>query len=218
MPREHFYQDLLAVSGQVSELGNVVVEEFSKAVPVFIAHDTDAAQHLIDSDEDINQRRVNIVVDCLKLLATQQPTASDLRMLASNIEIAGELERIHDYIKGIGRVTIERGDEVIPPEVQDILTEMSDLVQGMLNDALSAFDSVNVEMAQSIPARDEQIDVLYRRGTHRLAISVTDDMSTFQRYRSLQEILNYLERTGDRVKNICEWVIYRGAGHYSEFD
>lgn len=218
MPREIFLQNLAKLENKVCVLGYGVEENLAKSVTAFIEHNSKQAQQLIDYDLVVNQQRVEIVIECLTLIATQQPTGADLRSLAANIEIAGELERIHDYIKGIGRVILDRSDQEIPTETQDRFMKMVTITRGMLHAAIESFNAVTVETARDIPNRDREVDKLFWEGSHELAIAVTEDESTYQKYHTLQLVLNYLERTGDRVTNICEWIIYKGTGDYHEIN
>ena len=218
MPREAFDRDLQSLKERVIALGNIVEAGLVNAVTVFIENDKNKAQTLIDADAQVNQKRVEIVMECLTLIATQAPTASDMRSLATNIEVTGELERIHDYVKGIGKMTLLRPDESLPENIEDMLTSMAATSQSMFQDALRAFNDIDVEAAKSIPYRDFEVDRLFQEGSHELAISVTDDESTYQKFHSIQQVLNFMERAADRVTNICEWIIYWGIGEYTEIN
>ena len=193
-------------------------DDLAKSVETFFRQDATAAQRLIESDDRVNEQRESIVMDCLALSATQQPTASDLRLLAAHIHVVDELERIHDYVKGISGVVLARSNEEIPEAVQSLFDRMIGIVDTMLHDALSAYGAVDVDAARQIPLGGKEVGVLYREGSIVLALSVADDTATFQKWRTLQQVINYLERTADRAINICEWTIYLDTGRYVEAD
>jgi len=179
---------------------------------------------MIDFDDWVNNQRIENVMGCLTLIATQQPTGSDMRTLAANIEIAGELERIHDYVKGISKISLMLGNqfaETAPSEMTKLkryLPQMASITQGMLRDALDAFTNHNAEAIKTIPPRNDEVATLFIKATHVLAISVTNEISTYEQSNILQWAVHNLERAADRVINICEWVSQMITGNYTELD
>lgn len=218
MTREMFDQSLKSVQGKILALGSAVAEDLGKSAQVLLKKDRQMAQQLIDFDNWVNNQRIEIMMECLALIATQQPTGPDMRSLAANIEIAGELERIHDYVKGIGKITLSLGMQQIPQPVKEILPVMAAATQNMMEDAMSAFAAVDAAAAQEIPPRDSEIDELYKLASHALAVSVTEELATYEHSNVLQWVVHNLERSADRVINICEWVVYLGTGRYVELD
>ena len=114
MLRTNFERGLQQLRDQILSLGSQVGDNIVASVEVLFARDVNGAQHLIAGDIDVNQRRIKIMNDALTLIATQQPMAGDMRLIASSIEISGELERINDYVKGIARISLMIGPEPIP--------------------------------------------------------------------------------------------------------
>ena len=111
MTREHFDRDLGTVKTKVLALGSEVGLNLGKVSDALVSRNSLLAQALIDYDDHVNSERIDIMMNCLTLIATQQPMASDLRFIAAVIEITGELERIHDYVKGIAKTSLELGPE-----------------------------------------------------------------------------------------------------------
>jgi phosphate transport system protein len=224
MTRQVFDRELKDLQNKLLSLGSAVEEDLEKSVKALFTGNKAISQRLIDFDEWVNSQRIEIVMGCLTLIATQQPTGSDMRTLAANIEIAGELERIHDYIKGISRISLMLGDEVFVMEPSEMaklkqyLPQMASITQGMLHDALDAFINNDAEAIKTIPPRDDEVDALFKEATHVLAISVTKEISTYEQSNVLQWAVHNLERSADRVINICEWVSYMITGKYAEMD
>jgi phosphate transport system protein len=123
MTREIFDRSLKALQDKVLGLGSAVEENLVRAAKALIDADRQLAQQLIDFDSWVNTQRIEIVLECLTLIATQQPTGSDMRSLAANIEIAGELERIHDYVKGIGKIVLMMAVQEIPKPVNEFAAD-----------------------------------------------------------------------------------------------
>ncbi|MBE2223351.1 MAG: phosphate transport system regulatory protein PhoU, partial [Anaerolineae bacterium] len=87
-----------------------------------------------------------------------------------------------------------------------------------LHDALEAFINHDVATIRAIPKRDQEVDQLYKQASHLLAITVTKEVATYEQSNILQWAVHNLERSADRVINICEWVMYIATGVYAEMD
>jgi phosphate transport system protein len=221
MAREAFDRDLTNLQNKILSLGSAVEEDLEKSVNALFTGNIATSKKLIEFDTWVNEQRVEIVMGCLTLIATQQPTGSDMRTLAANIEIAGELERIHDYVKGIGRISLMLNEMVIPSEMSKLalyLPKMARITSEMLRDALDAFANRDADAVRKIPPRDDEVDELFKEASHFLAISVNDEIATFEQSNILQWAVHNLERSADRVTNICEWVFYMVTGDYTELD
>jgi len=78
--------------------------------------DRKAARLIRKGDQQINEKRYQIEKNTIIAIATQQPMARDLRLLAAILEIITELERIGDYAKGIAGIVLmlDKEDVDIP--------------------------------------------------------------------------------------------------------
>ena len=112
--RPSFDRELQRLQDEVLRMGSEVQDHIVKMTYAFVERDLVTAQRMIDADRSINQRRIDIGLDALRLIATQSPMAGDMRMIAVILEAVGELERIHDYVKGIGKISLTIGPEPIP--------------------------------------------------------------------------------------------------------
>ncbi|NIR93983.1 MAG: phosphate transport system regulatory protein PhoU, partial [Gammaproteobacteria bacterium] len=157
MIRGNFERDLQRLQDRVLALGSQVEENIVSSVDLLMKRDMIGSQRLIKGDEDVNQERISIVSDALMLIATQQPMAKDMRLIAGIIEIAGELERINDYSKGNARIGLTVGANPIPNLLQD-LPVMAAKARFMLHRAMGAFGKRDAQLAKEIPADDDEID------------------------------------------------------------
>src|SRR5512143_2856523 len=151
------------------------------------------------------------------LIATQQPMAHDLRLLASCMEIISELERMGDYAKGIANINIRMGDQPPLKPLIDI-PRMAQKDVDMLHRALTAFVNEDVETAQTIPVEDDEVDALYNQIYRELMTFVIADPTTIERANWLLWVAHNLERVADRVTNICERTVFIATGEFKEFD
>jgi phosphate transport system protein len=147
----------------------------------------------------------------------QQPTAGDLRTLAAILEIVTELERIGDYAKGIARINEMIGEEELIKPLVD-LPRMADEAQDMLHQALDAFVRRDLELARTIPERDELVDELYKQVYRELITLVISNPRMIEQSNCLLWAAHNLERAADRVTNICERVVFTVTGERVEMD
>jgi phosphate transport system protein len=215
--RTAFEKEMVRLQDELIDLGVMVEHTITDAVEILRSREIEAARHLIEADSEINRRRYMIESDTLVLIARQQPMAKDLRTLAAILEIASELERIADYSKGIAKISILLGSKALVKPLVDI-PRMAAMASDMLHRALLAFIDRDVERARSIPAEDEQIDALYDQIYRELMTYVLSDPRNIAGVSHLMWVAHNLERSADRVVNICERVIFTVTGELIEFD
>jgi len=215
--RQHFERELQKLQADMLVLGSMVEKAILDAVTILQRHDLEAARQLIADDRLINEKRLSIEDNCLALIAMQQPMASDLRALASVLEIATELERIGDYGKGIARITLMLGAEPLNFSLLDI-EAMGRKACDLLRRALDAFNRRDVETARALPAEDDEVDALYVRTQNQLIAAIMADPRTLDRAMRLLWVAHNLERAADRVTNICERTVFTITGRMIELD
>jgi len=215
--RTAFEREITRIQDELIDLGVIVEHTITDAVEILKNRDTEAAQGLIRADAEINRRRYAIESDALVLIARQQPMAKDLRTLAAVLEIAAELERIADYSKGIAKISLLLGSKPLIKPLVDI-PRMASKASDMLHRALLSFIDRDVEKARSIPAEDKQMDDLYDQVYRELMTYVLSDPRNIEGVSHLMWVAHNLERSADRVVNICERVIFTVTGELIEFD
>jgi phosphate transport system protein len=179
--------------------------------------DLATSKRIFADDRVINEKRFEIETETLELIATQQPKASDLRLVAAILEIATELERIGDYAKGIAKVHILMGDEPLVKPLIDV-PEMADKARTMLRRALDAFVQRDVELAREVARSDDEVDALYNRVYHDLMQIMARSPDKVDQINYLLWVAHNLERSADRVTNICERVVFTVTGEMTELD
>lgn len=218
MPRELLDEKIHALMQEVFILEEMVRISMTSAVEAMKKGDKAAAKRVYDGDERINEKRFAIENACLIAIATQQPLAGDLRALASILEVITELERMGDYAKGIGKITILAAKDQLEPEHLAYISQMADVALDMLHKAISAFEQGDVRAAQNIPAQDDQVDFLYNQLYRTLIDYVITRPELFDQVNLLLWAAHNLERMGDRVTNICERTIFIATGNFRELD
>ena len=218
MTRETFDRELKKLNERILRLGNAVEEDILKTAVALKERDMRTSREMIAVDEWVNTQRIEIMMAAFTLIATQQPTGPDMRALAATIEIAGELERIHDYVKGIGKISLKLSETALPVSSAEMILQMAAITSVMLQQALDAFAANDAATARAIPAQDDEVDELYRQISYDLATMVIQDNAAYENVNLVQWAVHNLERSADRVINICEWVVYKAVGKYVEMD
>jgi phosphate transport system protein len=168
-------------------------------------------------DERINQYRFQIETETLAVIATQQPMAKDLRVLSSIIEVSTELERIGDYAKGIAKINLLIGEQPLVVSVSE-LTEMASLAANMLSKAVRAFSEQDETVSREIPNEDDHVDAYFNRINQNLIENMLRDPSCIEQANYLQWVAHNLERTADRVSNICGRTLFLVTGEMHELE
>jgi phosphate transport system protein len=217
MTREHYVQELGEVQDQLLVMGSMVAQALLNGMDALKRQDMEAARVVVAGDRNINARRYRLEEDCLMLIATQQPMARDLRMLAGVLEIASELERMGDYAKGLAKITLFIGKEpLVKPLIH--MPQMCEKAVAMLHDALEAYVNQDTEAARAIPKRDDEVDALYNMINRELLDIIVKNPSKIDHANYLSWAAHNLERAADRVTNICERIIYTATGEFVEMD
>lgn len=217
MTRETLERRINELLDQVLELGSMVEHATVQAVDSLKNRDLEASRKIFAGDQQINDKRFEIEAQCMIVMASQQPMATDLRVLASILEISTELERMGDYAKGIARINIRMGEETLLKPLVD-LPRMAELTSDMLHRALEAFVKVDEQQARAIPKEDDQIDELYNKIYLELMNFMISDPKMIDRANFLLWAAHNLERLADRVANICERTIFVATGELIELD
>ncbi len=216
MLRKTFESEIQQVKDEVLVLGSMVEQAIVGSVEALKKRDVDASRKLFAADQDINKMRFDIESRLMIMIATQQPMAHDLRLLASIMEINSELERMGDYAKGICNINIRMGDAPLLKPLIDI-PRMAEKGADMLHRALTAFVNEDMETARKIPPEDDEVDALYNQVYRELMTIIIADASTIERANWLLWAAHNLERFADRVTNICERTVFIVTGEFQEF-
>jgi phosphate transport system protein len=213
--RKTFEAEIQQLKDELLLMGSMVEQQIMESVEALKKRDIDASHRIFNADSKINSKRFAIEEDVMILIATQQPMAHDLRLLASILEVSAELERMGDYAKGIATINIRMGgDPPLKPLID--IPRMAQKSSDMLHRALTAFITEDVESARAIPAEDDEVDALYTQVYRELMTFVLADPQNIDRANYLLWTAHNLERFADRVTNICERTVFIATGENKE--
>jgi phosphate transport system protein len=218
MTREILDRKIRRLLDEIVVLDSMIENATLEAVAALKTHDLEKARQVYAGDAAINQRRFELENETMITIATQQPImAGDLRLMASILEVVGELERMGDYAKGIAKICIMIGNDPHAKPLIDI-PKMAEITVDMLHQAIGAFVAHDAETALKIPALDDQVDELYNQVYRDLVAVIMKDPKTVEQANHLMWAAHNLERMADRVTNICERTIYVVTGQLKEID
>lgn len=210
-----YHKKLKEIQDEVLIMGSMAGEAILGAVEALKNRDLDMAQQIIEGDKKVNDLRFEIEERCIQLIVTQQPIASDLRILIAVLNIITEIERIGDYAEGIAKITKMIGDEPPVKKLVDI-PKMADKAVDMLRRSLDAFINQDAEAAKQISSEDDEVDALYDKIYLDLLALMMKNPDIVSRATRLIWVTHDLERSADRVTNICERVIFVTTGKMEE--
>jgi len=216
--RENFDLQLASLISEVKDLGMNARDAVRVSIQALLSNDIQAVKKIISEDQRINEKRYELEIKCIALIATQQPMAHDVRLLAAILEIITEIERIGDYAKGIGKVAVRLKDVKIDDDWQHFLVSMTNKGLVMMEQGLEAFILLDDKAAREIPGLDDEVDEIYNQLADHIAHSYSINPSNYRQAQCVLWAAHNLERLADRVTNICERIVYVQTGEISEFD
>lgn len=209
--RKSFREQLEELQQEVLKMGTLVEQAIFNAVKSLKERDEGLAQQVIDGDDLIDEYQVKIEDLCVKLLALQQPMASDLRVISTAMKIVTDLERMADHAVDIAKVTIRiSGQPLIKPLID--IPRMAEITQKMVRESLDAYVRHDADQVLQLLDCDHEVDGLYCQVFRELLTFMMEDPRTIRQATQLLFVAQHLERIADHATNIGEWVYYMVTG------
>ena len=217
MTREVYHKALKDVQDEVLRMADRAGKALKDSIEALRQRDLETSKRIIREDVIINKMRFDIEDKCLLLIATQQPMAVDLSVLAAVINIITDLERIGDHAEGIAKINISIGEDSLVKPLVDI-PRMGEKGLSMLERCMKAFVDKDIEMARQICNEDDEVDALYDQIYRELLLTMIENPRTIQGATYLIWTAHNLERTADRVTNIAERIVFMVTGKMEEMN
>lgn len=207
-------KELDQLRNNILRLASMVDTAIVNAMDALYKRDTSLAHTVVVNDSEVNRLRFEIEEECLRILATQQPAAIDLRMVIAAIHIAVELERIGDHAAGIAKL-VERMENEDALLTLHKLPKMANRAREMMNAGIQAYARKDVSIADAMVKHDDKLDKQYNKLFHQTIDEMADNQYV-RRATFLLWVGHNLERIGDRATNIAERVIFMVRNEYIE--
>lgn len=209
--RKEFDQSLDQLNQWLVEMGEMVENAINDAVKALSTLDREKAKLIVAEDIKINEMEERIIELGLKLIATQQPVAKDLRRIIAAFRIANDLERMGDLALDVAKAVSKiEGDVLIKPIID--IPRMGEVVGNMTYEAIQSFVNENVDLAYKMAKDDDQVDALYSQVLRELLLLMMENPRNIAQAQQLSFVGRYIERFGDHATNIGESVIYLVTG------
>jgi len=207
LARPVFEERLEDLNKTLLNMGFLVQEAIYKAVKSLTDKNTQLAQEVLQDDEKINALEVEIEKKCFELIALQQPVGKDLRRIATMLKVSTDLERMGDHAVSISKTTIRLEKEPYAKPLIDI-PKMADIVKEMVQEVLEAFVNQDQEKAVQVSKKDDQIDELFGNIFMEVSELMQKNPEMIRQGPYFLLVAQNLERIGDYVTNMCEWIVY----------
>jgi len=209
--RESFEEHIKGLNEDVVAMSEMVATATSRSIEALGNRDIEKAKQIINDDLLINKKRWQIEEKCINLIALQQPVATDLREIIAVLSIITDLERMGDYAEGNAKIAIMLGGE---PLVRPLIftPKMAEKANSMLRRSMQALVNRDAKMANAICNEDDEVDKLYDEAYHDLLMWMIKDPTLISKATPLIWAAHNLERSADRVTNICERIVFLATG------
>jgi phosphate transport system protein len=204
---KHLSRDIGRLKKDLLTMGAMVEEAVQKAIAAVRERRGELAREVIDGDDKIDRREVEVEEECLKLLALHQPVADHLRFVTAVMKINNDLERMGDLAVNMAERALYLANAQ-PIPVPHQLKPMMEAATRMVRESLDAFVNENAQSARRICGEDDEVDQLNREIIDEIREMMQNDPSTIDRGLHLFSIPRQLERIADHATNIAEDVVY----------
>jgi phosphate transport system protein len=215
MNREHtvksYNEEMRSLQSMVIAMAQHVEDQMKLAIQVIESRDEQLAQRLVAGDQEINELQEKTDQLTVRILATRQPMAIDLRAIVSVLKIVAELERIADYAASMGKL-VHYLNSVSLDELTASIQEMHRIALSMLSDSIKIYQSMDPQMAVVLWHRDDEIDEIYQKFLKQLQSFMSQSPDRVQISTGLLFMGRNCERMGDHLTNIAENIFFIATG------
>lgn len=207
MTRNKFNEELKQLLNSVRVMGVNLEDTLDKVIANLEQKDAALAQQIISDDDNFDNSEVNIEKQCLELVLTQTPVATDWREIASCLKLVGDMERTADHCSDISQYTLKL-IEKDPVPLPDNFMAMLQVMRQMVYDSISAISENDLELANKVIATDDEVDNYFAEMRQHLTTVMQQKPQYVPQYVDYLMIAKYVERIADHSTNIAQWVMF----------
>jgi len=211
MTRDKYIKQLNEVRKLTIKMGNKAEELVNDSIKALEAQDVDLAQEVIDRDKEIDEMFLDLEKKIIRVIATQAPVASDLRLLLTALKNATDVERVGDFAKDISMATMELKDDKYFTKLI-MIPKMAEITLKMVREALQSFDEEDVPLAKAVHEQDDMVDEIFSRLFRTMTSFVMENPKNTNQVLRLMLVARHLERIADHAVNIANRTIYLMEG------
>jgi phosphate transport system protein len=215
--RVHFREELQNLEMQALEGLDMVVTTLERTMEALQRQDVELALMVVQDDDRLDGRYLEVHQGILSLLARQAPVATDLRLVAALLDVIKHVERMGDQCVNVAKLIPLSGHEPPrDPTLVETLVEMGRHAGSLVEQAKRAFATRDVALAEDLVLRDAAINRLNRK-CFRLALEAGDDLDAREWAMMMLLAARNLERIGDNAVDIGEQTAFVVTGLFREF-
>jgi phosphate transport system protein len=215
--RQTYDLALRELKAKLLQMGGDVQVAMRSSIEALKQLNQQVADDVVQADRLVNRQEHDIEDLCIRLIATQQPVASDLRKIIAAMRIANDLERMGDLAVDVAKAVIRLDGQTLIKPLIDI-PKMAIIIDQMISKALNAYVENSIDLAKQLATEDDEVDHLYRGIVEELFNLSASDPTVASQAMTLAFVGRYLERIGDHATNIGESVIYIISGERSDLN
>jgi phosphate transport system protein len=206
-----FTEELDRLSADILRMGGIVEKMIVDSCKAVLHNDLALAAEVIDRDPEVDRMEAELERQIVSLIARRQPMAHDLRSVFAALKVVGELERIGDLSKNIGKRALSL-DAAVSPAMRSGVARMAQPVSRQLHQVLNAYASANAAEAKAVWESDDEIDQHYNALFREMLTYMIEDPRSISDGAHMLFMAKNLERIGDHCTNIAEFVYFQITG------
>lgn len=211
---------IASINSKIQEMGRLVGKQIEKSMNILKDFDKDEADKIILNDNKIDDYQKQIDEESVKFIATEQPLAVDLRRILAVTKIVSDLERMADYAVDIAKSIKKSSEQGLENSFIQCssLWDMEEKVREMLVKVIDCYLITDVDYALDIAKMDDEVDKLYKEAFTKIIEGNSSALDDINKKARILFVAKYLERVGDHITNICEWIIFSKEGKYLDLN
>ena len=214
---QHANDRLALLEEQALGALDLVVEQIDRVTEALESQDVELATFVINDDDRIDGRYLEVHQGILSLLATEPPVASDLRLVAALLHLIKHAERMGDQCVNIAKlIPIVGNDPPIVPELLDHVLSMAAAARAEVVESRLAFQGRDVDLANDLFRQDREVNRLNKE-VFQLAVAIGDEVDRREWAMTLTLMARAIERIGDNAVGVGEQVVFVETGLFKEF-
>ena len=219
MTRNNLEKRISLLTSELAEVGTLVEKQIYDSIIALKSYDVELVNEIIKNDDKVVLINWRVEEKCLKLMATESPLATDLRKIFATSKIVTDLERMADYAVDICKITKRVSNLNLDLDREyEAIKNMFEVLKVMIKKSIDAFINGDAEEALEICKLDDEVDNIYRSLFTEVLKDMTKDEDMINKGTQILFVSKYLERVGDHVTNICEWIIFSTKGDYVDLN
>ncbi|MBQ6820129.1 MAG: phosphate signaling complex protein PhoU [Clostridium sp.] len=217
MMREVMSNKIKLLNSELIEMSSLVEKQIYESMIALKNQDVDLAKNVMKNDDKVDELQKIIEEKCIKFMATEFPLAKDLRNIYTTSKIVTDLERMADYAVDICKIVprikgVKFSNEISP------IWELVDIINSMIKSSIEAYINGDEKAAYEICNMDDKVDMIYQGMFNIVLKKMGKEEEMINQGTQILFASKYLERIGDHVTNICEWIIFSKKGNYVDLN